>query len=168
MPCSRQIVSFAIRSHPTLLLTTHKNCIDVLGHGTSSFENLKDYVSSLRKMLPLASGRAYPGHGAVIPDATARISEYIEHRQQREDEIALLVRYGKLHASEHEQSPERKVSWETPDLVKQIYPNVPETVLPAATHGVMQVLMKLEDEGRVVNEPTTGRWVWNTMNRSAL
>ena len=140
---------------------------DVLGHGTSSFENLKDYVTSLRKMLPLASGRAYPGHGAVIPEAPARISTYIHHRQQREDEIVRLLRHGKLEeASPNEQSPNPKVSWQAADLVKKIYPNVPETLLLAATHGVMQVLMKLEDEGRVVND-ASGRWTWN-VKRPAL
>lgn len=136
---------------------------DVLGHGTSSFENLKDYVNSLRKMLPLASGRAYPGHGAVIPEAPARISTYIHHRQQREDEIVRLLRYGKIEedkASAKEQSPNPKVSWQAADLVKKIYPDVPETLRLAATHGVMQVLMKLEDEGRVVND-ADGRWTWN-------
>ena len=79
-----------------------------------------------------------------------------------------LLRYGKLDASvNQERSPERKASWEAADLVKQIYPEISETLFLAAMNGVLQVLMKLEDEGRVVNDPSTGRWKWNP-GRSAL
>ncbi|BDD55650.1 hypothetical protein MPDQ_000888 [Monascus purpureus] len=140
---------------------------NVLGHGTSSFENLSDYVTSLRKMLDLVSGRAYPGHGAVIPNARARISDYIKHRQQREDEIVQLLRYGKLDVSDQEQSPERKTSWELPELVRIIYQDIPESLHVAASHGVLQVLMKLEDEGRTVHDSVSGKWTFSS-GRPAL
>ena len=57
---------------------------NVLGHETAVFENLAVYLDSLEKMSGLSSGRAYPGHGAVIEDSKARILEYISHRQERE------------------------------------------------------------------------------------
>lgn len=130
----------------------------MLGHGTSVFEDLKVYLSSLQKMLHRVSGRGYPGHGAVIENATARISDYINHRQQREDEVIRVLRYGKLDVADNERSPERKASWTPLELVKAIYRDVPESLHLPASHGVLQVLMKLEDEGRTTHDTASGKW----------
>ncbi|KAJ5898797.1 hypothetical protein N7495_003541 [Penicillium taxi] len=134
---------------------------NVLGHGTAVFEDLKVYIRSLQRMRDRVSGRGYPGHGAVIEDATCRITEYIEHRQQREDELLRVLRYGKVDVSVGA-TPERK-GWTPMDLVKLIYKNVPEVLHPRASHGVLQVLMKLEDEGQIVHED--GQW---SIEKSAL
>lgn len=156
-----------------LTVTTHEP--DVLGHGTSSFEDLKLYISSLRKMLHQVSdsGRGYPGHGAVIPNANSTVSDYIQHRQQREDEIIGLLRSDKVdgvanngsgndnrtenESNDRSVSPER-TSWDLPELVDAIYPGLPDRVRLAASHGVMQVLMKLEGEGRAECDGVTGKW----------
>lgn len=131
---------------------------DVLGHGTAVFENLKVYLSSLHRMLNRVQGRGYPGHGAVLENSNSRIAEYIKHRQQREDEVLRVLRYGKLEVSEGEPSPERGRSWTPLDLVKTIYWDVPENLHLPASHGVLQVLMKLEDEGRTVHDAESGEW----------
>jgi hypothetical protein len=104
------------------------------------------------------SGRGYPGHGAVIENATTKITEYINHRQQREEEVIRVLRYGKLDVPDNEPSPERKASWTPLELVKVIYRNVPESLHLPASHGVLQVLMKLEAEGKVVHGTETGKW----------
>lgn len=57
---------------------------NVLGHGTAVFEDLAAYMDSLNLMSKEFGGRAYPGHGAVIQDGKAKISEYIKHRKERE------------------------------------------------------------------------------------
>jgi ribonuclease/clavin/mitogillin len=106
----------------------------------------------------VASGRGYPGHGAVLENAGARITEYIKHRQQREDEVLRVLRYGKLDVADGESSPERKQAWTPIELVKQIYRDVPESLHLPASHGVVQVLMKLEDEGRTVHDSESGKW----------
>ncbi|CAL5874374.1 uncharacterized protein PFLUO_LOCUS8670 [Penicillium psychrofluorescens] len=139
---------------------------NVLGHGTAVFEDLKTYLSSLHRMRDRVSGRGYPGHGAVLESATARITEYITHRQQREDEVLRVLRYGKLDAKQNEPSPERRQPFTPLELVKVIYRDVPESLHLPASHGVLQVLMKLEDEGRTVHDRDSG--MWRLGERSAL
>jgi glyoxylase-like metal-dependent hydrolase (beta-lactamase superfamily II) len=132
--------------------------LDVLGHGTAVFEDLPVYLSSLQRMQNRVSGRGYPGHGAVIENATTKITEYINHRQQREEEVIRVLRYGKLDVADNEPSPERTASWTPIELVKVIYRNVPKSLHLPASHGVLQVLMKLEAEGKVVHDTETGKW----------
>ncbi|KIW43454.1 uncharacterized protein PV06_04555 [Exophiala oligosperma] len=83
---------------------------NVLGHGTAVFEDLGQYLDSLnlmkRRVLELSSSsaetekkKAYPGHGAVIEDATGKIDEYIAHRRMREDEALNVLRYGSVKKS---------------------------------------------------------------------
>ncbi|CAI7593979.1 unnamed protein product [Penicillium pancosmium] len=131
---------------------------NVLGHGTAVFENLKTYVSSLHRMRDRVQGRGYPGHGAVMENVNARISEYIKHRKQREDEVVRVLRWGKLDVNPGEQSPEPKRSWTPLQLVKVIYKDVPENLHLPASHGIGLVLHKLEDEGRVVHDSESGEW----------
>ncbi|KAE8150448.1 beta-lactamase-like protein [Aspergillus avenaceus] len=140
---------------------------NVLGHGTAVFEDLQVYLSSLQRMQARVTGRGYPGHGAVIENASAKITEYIKHRQQREDEVIRVLRYGKLHVPEDEPSPERKASWTPLEIVKVIYYNVPENLWLPASHGVLQVLMKLEAEGKTVQDMESGKWRLDS-GRSAL
>lgn len=115
----------------------------------------------------VSSGRGYPGHGAVIENAGARITEYIKHRQQREDEVLRVLQFGKLDVAADESSPERKQAWTPIELVKRIYVGVPESLHVPASHGVLQVLMKLEDEGRTVHDSESGKWSL-VSERSAL
>ncbi|KAJ5935003.1 hypothetical protein N7466_004550 [Penicillium verhagenii] len=115
------------------------------------------YLNSLHRMRDRVTGRGYPGHGAVLEKASARISEYIQHRQQREDEVLRVLRYGQLDISVEDPSPERK-AWTPLELVKQIYRGVPESLHLPASHGVLQVLMKLEDEGQTVHDSESGEW----------
>ncbi|EXJ94647.1 hypothetical protein A1O1_03043 [Capronia coronata CBS 617.96] len=96
---------------------------NVLGHGTAVFEDLGVYLDSLALMKrrvvesiaaqEAVSGpnggndasentdkttktkkRAYPGHGAVVEDAVAKIDEYIAHRRMREEEALNVLRFG--------------------------------------------------------------------------
>lgn len=138
---------------------SNKGSTDVLGHGTAVFETLQTYLNSLHRMRDrVSSGRGYPGHGAVIENAGARITEYIKHRQQREDEVLRVLRFGKLDVAADESSPECKQAWTPIELVKRIYVGVPESLHVPASHGVLQVLMKLEDEGRTVHDSESGKW----------
>jgi len=116
------------------------------------------------------SGRAYPGHGAVIENATAKIAEYIKHRQQREDEVMRVLRIGRLDINQNDgqASLERTQTWTLIDLVKVIYRDVPESLHDAASRGVTQVLMKLEKEGKVKQERTSERWSLSGHNNSSL
>jgi ribonuclease/clavin/mitogillin len=129
---------------------------NVLGHGTAVFEDLKLYLSSLTHMSSLVKGRAYPGHGEVLPSASARIGEYLAHRAAREKEVvAALVAAG---------GPGKK-GVDGMTLVKSIYKDTPETLHLAAMRGVVQVLDKLEGEGRVVND---GEGLWAPTEKAVL
>lgn len=109
---------------------------NVLGHGTAVFEDLIVYLNSLSRMREQFKGRAYPGHGTVIEDGRARIEEYIAHRKQREEEILQALSDVGKEATFME-------------LVKVVYKDVPETLHAPAANGVVQILRKLEGEGKV-------------------
>ena len=140
----------------------------MLGHGTAVFEDLQVYLSSLRHMRDRVGGRGYPGHGAVIDNISARITEYIHHRQQREDEVLRLLCYGTLDLSAHKAPSEHPERWTPLELVKIIYQDVPESLHLPASHGVRQILMKLENEGRVVQDGDSGQWSIARNGKSAL
>lgn len=127
---------------------------NVLGHGTAVFENLRVYLQSLQKMQSLFKGRAYPGHGPVITDGPGKIAEYIEHRRQREEQVIQTMR-----------STAASSSWLVGDIVKTIYHDVPVELHPAASHGIIQILNKLAEEGRV--QKADGER-WQLSNRATL
>ncbi|EER23387.1 hypothetical protein D8B26_001489 [Coccidioides posadasii str. Silveira] len=132
---------------------------NVLGHGTAVFENLGVYLTSLEKMSARGTKTGYPGHGPIIEDCKTKIAEYIKHRQQRENEILRVLEYGSLEASPMPESSERKPSsWTPMELVKVIYQNVPENLHLPAAYGVSQVLLKLEDDGRVIHDRKSDKW----------
>ena len=103
-------------------------------------------------------GRGYPGHGAILEKASVRIAEYIQHRQQREEEVLRVLRYGKLNISTGEASHERQRSWTSLEIVQIIYQDTPTSLHQRASQGVQQLLTKLEGEGRVVHDADSGRW----------
>jgi endoribonuclease LACTB2 len=117
----------------------------ILGQGTAVFENLTTYLSSLKKQLNLKPTTLYPGHGPVIQgkEATEKIQEYINHRQQREDEIikVMMDAEGEVTAM---------------DIVKVIYARYPQSLWAAAERGVILHLEKLRDEGKA--KESGGKW----------
>ncbi|TGJ86233.1 hypothetical protein E0Z10_g2552 [Xylaria hypoxylon] len=122
---------------------------NVLGHGTAVFEDLGIYLLSLAKMEKLVSGRAYPGHGPVLPEARAKIAEYISHRHQRELQVIETLGYAK-DTSPASGDAGTNSTWTPMELVKVIYRDVPEELHIPASYGVIQVLKKLLAEGKVV------------------
>lgn len=140
---------------------------NVLGQGTAVFEELGVYLRSLEQMLQVSASasppslpsgipgrrRLYPGHGPVIEDGLAKIAEYIAHRQQREDQVLrLLLATDKQEAGAavtNKDSPSGARAQTAMDLVEVIYADVRRDLFPAAERGIVQILQKLEDEGRV-------------------
>ncbi|KAL8739238.1 MAG: hypothetical protein Q9181_000129 [Wetmoreana brouardii] len=126
---------------------------NVLGHGTAVFEDLATYMTSLQWMREQFSGRAYPAHGAVIEDGRKRITEYIEHRHQRESQVLHVLKEAK---ESRDGSDDRS---RTPmEMVKIIYEDVPENLHEPAAHGVVLILQKLAKEGKVVQSEDGRRW----------
>ncbi|KAI5855443.1 beta-lactamase-like protein [Tricharina praecox] len=118
---------------------------NVLGHGTTVFTDLKEYMDSLQKMLDLKPARAYPAHGQLIEEGQKKLQEYIVHRQRREAQIVRQLQAVRAEI-EADQPPTPVTSME---LVKRIYVDVDPGLHLAAEGGVVQVLDKLEKEGRV-------------------
>lgn len=113
---------------------------NVLGHGTAVFEDMPAYISSLHRMKDLFQGRAYPGHGEIIEDGARRILEYIQHRKQREEQVVQVMRGT---------NDDGRKDWTAMAIVKIVYKDVREDLHPAACAGVLQILGKLEQEGKL-------------------
>ena len=126
---------------------------NVLGVGTTVIPDksgdLLDYMSSLECLLLEEPTRIYPAHGPCIEDGTAKIREYIAHRQEREEQILACLRDG---------------LGDVMDMVKRIYARYPESLHAAASASVTAHLVKLEREQRVVRasgsaqEPLGAPW----------
>ncbi|CAK7222338.1 hypothetical protein SBRCBS47491_004831 [Sporothrix bragantina] len=144
---------------------------NVLGQGTAVFEDLAVYLKSLARMRALYTeggkeGRLlYPGHGPVVEDGPAKITEYIQHRQQREDQVVKLLKTSdKTGQSSVVADSNSPPSWTAMDLVEVIYADVREDLYPAAERGLIQILQKLEGEGKVAKDGRS----WVLRERSPL
>ncbi|HVV10846.1 MBL fold metallo-hydrolase [Amycolatopsis sp.] len=60
----------------------------ILGRGTTVLSDLGSYLGSLRRLLELPGGLSgLPGHGPEIADLRAVVQEYLDHREQRLDQV---------------------------------------------------------------------------------
>eukprot|EP00316_Scyphosphaera_apsteinii_P024539 CAMPEP_0119347298 /NCGR_PEP_ID=MMETSP1333-20130426/108450_1 /TAXON_ID=418940 /ORGANISM="Scyphosphaera apsteinii, Strain RCC1455" /LENGTH=317 /DNA_ID=CAMNT_0007359835 /DNA_START=31 /DNA_END=984 /DNA_ORIENTATION=- len=114
----------------------------VLGGSTAVFENLRDYMASLRRLVSLTEGsapsRLYTGHGPAVEDGAAALKEYLAHRDQREQQIVDQLK-----------STMKALTVRT--LVAAIYPHVTNWKLKlGAANNVILHLGKLEADGKVV------------------
>jgi glyoxylase-like metal-dependent hydrolase (beta-lactamase superfamily II) len=114
-------------------------CGDLATKGTTVFippnqqGDLVDYLASLERVLALRPARLLPAHGPVIDDPEAVLRGYIEHRQEREQQIIGLLREGAIG----------------PDaIVARLYRGLKDTLVPMARESVLAHLLKLEREGR--------------------
>lgn len=100
----------------------------------SSGGDLRDYLASLRRVLALEPKRLLPAHGPAVDDPAALIHQYLEHRQQREQQVLEA-----LHDGHH-----------TIDaMVAQIYRGLAVDLVPMARESVLAHLMKLERDGEI-------------------
>lgn len=127
---------------------------NVLGHGTAVFEDLASYLRSLELMSQKFAGRAYPAHGALISNGRDRVREYIVHRQRREEEVLEVLRSPHARSIADEEAVTTKTAsateaWAPMEIVKIIYKDVPPNLHEAAEKGILQILRKLSQEGKV-------------------
>jgi glyoxylase-like metal-dependent hydrolase (beta-lactamase superfamily II) len=123
-------------------------CGDLAQKGTTIYipPNLQGdliaYLTSLERVLALRPARLLPAHGPVIDDPDAVLRGYLEHRQEREQQIVGLLREGAM-------SPDA--------IVTRLYRGLNETLVPMARESVLAHLLKLEREGLVRREGDAAR-----------
>jgi glyoxylase-like metal-dependent hydrolase (beta-lactamase superfamily II)/8-oxo-dGTP pyrophosphatase MutT (NUDIX family) len=97
--------------------------------------DMKDYLSSLDRLLEQGPGSIYPAHGPVVPDGAARLQEYRAHRLEREERVLTSLRQAKGPATPAQ-------------LVPGAYPDVKAQLYPLAERSLLAHLYKLVREGR--------------------
>ena len=108
----------------------------ILGQGTATMRDLFDYMHSLERLRELPNLKVMcPGHGPLIWDPRERIQEYIDHRNQRERQILVVLGEGG-----------ELTSW---DIMMRIYTDVDPRLRRAADGNVQTHLRKLERDGRL-------------------
>jgi glyoxylase-like metal-dependent hydrolase (beta-lactamase superfamily II) len=95
--------------------------------------DLRAYLASLNLVRELAPTRLLPGHGPIVDDPIALIDQYIAHRAHREQQILKAMLDGA-----------RTVD----DIVRKVYPSLPESLSEAAADSVRAHLAKLRDDAK--------------------
>jgi glyoxylase-like metal-dependent hydrolase (beta-lactamase superfamily II) len=94
--------------------------------------SLSAYLRSLERVLALEPLRLMPSHGAPVDDPRTLIRQYIEHRNEREQQILAGLEAG-----------DRSVD----ALVARIYVGLKPALVPMANESVLAHLGKLRDDG---------------------
>ncbi|HEU4686828.1 MAG TPA: MBL fold metallo-hydrolase [Vicinamibacterales bacterium] len=97
--------------------------------------DLADYLASLERVRALKPARLLPAHGPVIDDPEGLLSNYLQHRHEREEQILAALHAGPA-------TPEA--------LVPLIYRGLRENLMQVARETVLAHLLKLEREGRAL------------------
>ncbi|MGI9665693.1 MAG: MBL fold metallo-hydrolase [Acidimicrobiia bacterium] len=113
----------------TLLTGDH-----IMGGSTVVLEDASAYLDSLYKVQALDVERLEPGHGAAMTNAGQAITDYIEHRLMREQQILDSIGDGAGTVGE---------------VVDVVYAGVPGGLRPAAVHQVCVQLTKLSRDAAV-------------------
>lgn len=100
--------------------------------------DMQDYLNSLQLLQKLDLQEIVPAHGPIIVDPQARLREYIEHRQQREQQLLTVLQ-------------EQAREYELLDIVRRIYTDTDPQLYGAASLSIKAHLQKLEREQRVVH-----------------
>jgi glyoxylase-like metal-dependent hydrolase (beta-lactamase superfamily II) len=112
----------------------------ILGEGSSIVPtrelggSLADYMDSLRRLAELDLDLLYPGHGPLIERPQEKITEYLEHRSDRQRRLEAALERGERSRAA---------------LVAEVWDDVPEQLRPAAAVAMQAHLEMLEDEGRL-------------------
>ncbi|MFQ5535635.1 MAG: MBL fold metallo-hydrolase [Sphingomonadales bacterium] len=125
---------YALREERALFSGDH-----VMGWSTSVISppdgNMADYLASLEALLARDDVIYWPTHGAPIAKPRPLVEAFIAHRLDRERQILACLEKGVALI---------------PDLVKEMYLDIPHYLHPAAARSVLAHLICMVDTGRVV------------------
>jgi len=106
--------------------------------------DMLDYLNSLKRLQEVEISEIVPAHGPMITDAQAKISEYIQHRMLREQQVIQALEVLPPGAT-------------IAEMVPQIYVDVDPKLHPIAAWSVEAHLIKLEHDG-LVEKLEHDRW----------
>lgn len=117
----------------------------ILGEGSCVFEDLYLYMLSLQRLLAFECDCMYPGHGPKITDARKKIKDYIQHRNNREQQILKAMQA--LQAKMSGDSEKQGIDSYT--ICGIVYDQTPQALMKQAHSNLQQHLHKLVMEGKV-------------------
>jgi len=101
---------------------------------------LASYRASLQRLVELPNLKVLcPAHGPLVHDTRERLQFYIDHRNQREEQIVEILQRG-----------EPVTSWE---IMDEMYTDIDRRLRRAADGNVRTHLAQLKQEGRVRMTP---------------
>jgi glyoxylase-like metal-dependent hydrolase (beta-lactamase superfamily II) len=110
----------------------------VLGHGSVFVwpdpGALRAYLAALERLATLDLAVICPGHGPLVLDPAAKLSEYLAHRRDRERRLVHALEEGRRGVQE---------------LLDAAWSDVPSALRPAAAVTLAAHLDKLAEEGRL-------------------
>jgi glyoxylase-like metal-dependent hydrolase (beta-lactamase superfamily II) len=109
--------------------------------------SLAGYLAALNNLADRGPAVLAPGHGPLIKDPKGRIGEQVAHRLDRERRLVDAIAAGNNSVA---------------SLLAEVWDDVPEMLLPAATVTLAAHLDKLDDEERLpdgVERPDIPEWV---------
>ncbi|KAL8243606.1 hypothetical protein R6Q59_009864 [Mikania micrantha] len=129
----------------------------ILGHGTSTMEDLSSFMDSLQKITDQQCKVGYSAHGAVIENLPVKMAKELQHKTRREAQV--------LKGLESLASRGQR-SVTITELVAEIYGQAlnMETRVLALEPFIDEVLRKLAGDGKVGFEVRAGKRKWFTMN----
>lgn len=104
--------------------------------------NMKDYLVSLARLKEFQPAALAPGHGELIHDPDRSIDWIIDHRLEREAQVAAAIK--------------ANPGLTTMELVAHVYKDVDQKLYGWAERSLLAHLLKLEDDGAAIQE--TKRW----------
>lgn len=104
--------------------------------------SLPQYLASLQKLRSYPVDVGYGGHGDPMPDLSGRITETIEHHQERKENIADLLDTHQPTTAYH--------------LMQEMFPDLPVTEMFPGMSEIIGHLDLLEDDSRVQISTTNG------------
>jgi glyoxylase-like metal-dependent hydrolase (beta-lactamase superfamily II) len=96
--------------------------------------SMKDYLASLRKLLPRDAERYWPTHGPAITEPNRYVQSFIAHREDREAQILSYLQGGAKQIA---------------DFVPEMYAGYDKRLWYPAANSVLAHMLHLVETGRV-------------------